>query len=625
MSKPISKQLINHGAMNAIDPALILFINDAPSVCEVRELLETALRSAPGLAIVHADAQDGALDEARSRNFSAILINMRCGADAIAMARRLRSCERSRGTPILFFVMPGDGFSFEDAYGLGAVDHVMTSVLPSILRAKLDFLASIGRNDRQLQAAEREAGEAPSGEPNPERKPTEEQLRLREDRYKRLFDSMDEGYCLIDVLFDASGQAADFRFLEVNPAFDKHTGLHDVTGRTARELIPNLDQDWFDTFGRVARTGEALRFVGEASAMHRWYEVYATRLGEGANARLALLFTDITQRKQSEEREHTAAAEALAAAEANAKFRTFFEQGSYFAGVMTLDGTIVEANRLCLDACGFAREEVIGKKFWDCGWWNPSPELMEMVRQGTAQAAAGNLFRTESKYYVADGSERVVDLVLAPVTDESGKVLFIAPSGVDITERKRVEERLRVLDRMSEATRTASDPKAILMHTTRLLGEYLGVSHCAYADVDTDSERFTIRHDWTAPGARSTAGVHSLDGFGAGVAACIRTGRTLVIRDVDRELAATDGAQAFRALAIKAIICCPLVKEGNLVAMMAVHQDVPRDWTTDDVAFVQEVVERSWAHIERVRATEVLREADRRKDEFLATLAHETA
>ena len=145
---------------------------------------------------------------------------------------------------------------------------------------------------------------------------------------------------------------------------------------------------------------------------------------------------DITERKraadalrESEERYRRAAAEAARAAEANAKFRAFFEQGTNFAGVLALDGTVVEANRLCLDACGFTREEVIGKPFWECGWWNRSAALMDMVRAASLQAAGGRQFRTETNYFVADGAERVVDLILAPVTDEAGRVLFVAATG----------------------------------------------------------------------------------------------------------------------------------------------------------------------------------------------------
>src|SRR5581483_142712 len=97
--------------------------------------------------------------------------------------------------------------------------------------------------------------------------------------------------------------------------------------------------------------------------------------------------------------------------------------------------TVVEANRLCLDACGFARDEVIGKPFWECGWWNPSAALMDVVRAGFREAAGG---------------EQVVDLVMAPVTDAAGCVLFVAATGTDITDRKQMEDALRAADRKKD-------------------------------------------------------------------------------------------------------------------------------------------------------------------------------
>jgi signal transduction histidine kinase/ActR/RegA family two-component response regulator len=160
-------------------------------------------------------------------------------------------------------------------------------------------------------------------------------------------------------------------------------------------------------------------------------------------------------------------------------------------------------------------------------------------------------------------------------------------------------------------------------HSTRLLGQYLDVTRVAYANVEADNDRFTIRHDWRVEGAISTVGDYSLDLFGSRAASDLRVGRTLLINDVDRELTAEDGADMFNQIGIKAIICCPLVKQGRLVAMMAVHQQQARTWSADDVALVEAVVDRCWAHIERVRSMEALREADRRKSEFLATLAHE--
>jgi signal transduction histidine kinase/ActR/RegA family two-component response regulator len=223
-------------------------------------------------------------------------------------------------------------------------------------------------------------------------------------------------------------------------------------------------------------------------------------------------------------------------------------------------------------------------------------------------------------------AERVyANFSTSPIRDEEGAiagVLCVSSAPVDQV-RRHVEQRLRLLDEIGEATRLSAEPKAIMEHSTRLLGEYLDATRVAYADLEADNDRFTIRHDWRVEGAISTVGVYSLDLFGSRATSNLRVGRTLLINDVDRELAQGDGYEMFNQIGIKAIICCPLVKQGGLVAMMAVHQQLPRTWTADEVALVEAVVDRCWAHIERVRATEALRDADRRKSEFLATLAHE--
>ncbi|NHZ79719.1 PAS domain S-box protein [Massilia sp. CCM 8695] len=262
------------------------------------------------------------------------------------------------------------------------------------------------------------------------------------------------------------------------------------------------------------------------------------------------------------------------------------------------------------------------------GGWGWLDAIHPDDRERTAAAwraalAASSMYQIEHRLRRADGHYRYMSARAVPIFDAAGAITEWIGIHIDIDQRKRVEERLRLLDAMSQATRNADDPKTIMEVTTRLLGQHLDVTRCPYADVEADNDRFTIRHDWTAPGAMSTVGVYSLDLFGARAASDMREGRTLRICDVDRELDAAGGAAMFNAIDCRAIICCPLVKEGKLVAMMAVHQDRPRQWTDADVALVEQTVERSWAHIERVRATEALREADRRKTEFLAILAHE--
>jgi PAS domain S-box-containing protein len=128
-----------------------------------------------------------------------------------------------------------------------------------------------------------------------------EKLRASEERYRTLFESVDQGFCIFEMVFDAQQRPVDYRFLEMNKMFETHTGLHGAVGRTARAMLPTLDSFWFETYGKVALSGEPVRFEREALAMNRWFDVYATRIGAPGNFKVALLFSDITARKQSEE------------------------------------------------------------------------------------------------------------------------------------------------------------------------------------------------------------------------------------------------------------------------------------------------------------------------------------
>jgi PAS domain S-box-containing protein len=134
-----------------------------------------------------------------------------------------------------------------------------------------------------------------------QQKSAEAALQASEERYRTLFESLDEGVCVVEVLFDSAGTACDYRFLETNPAFVELTGMADAVGNTMLSLAPKHERHWFDTYGRVALTGEPVRFVNEARALGRWYDVYATRIGAAGDHRVAVVFTDITERRRADE------------------------------------------------------------------------------------------------------------------------------------------------------------------------------------------------------------------------------------------------------------------------------------------------------------------------------------
>jgi PAS domain-containing protein len=117
-----------------------------------------------------------------------------------------------------------------------------------------------------------------------------------------LFESMDEGYCLVEMIFDAAAQPVDYRFLEVNSAFEKKTGLLNAQGKRIREINLNNEAQWFEIYGRVAVTGEAIRFVKQAKSLNgRWFDIYAFRHGGNESRKVAILFSDISDRKASED------------------------------------------------------------------------------------------------------------------------------------------------------------------------------------------------------------------------------------------------------------------------------------------------------------------------------------
>ncbi len=225
------------------------------------------------------------------------------------------------------------------------------------------------------------------------------------------------------------------------------------------------------------------------------------------------------------------------------------------------------------------------------------------------------------------GREYPIEDSAAPIRGANGDVLGVILVFHDVGTRRETERlleqserRLSFLNDLGESTRLLVDPVEIMTISTRMLGQYLHVSRCAYAEVDLDGDRFTIWEDYT-DGCASTAGDYRLELFGPKAATEMRSGRTLVIRNVAAELEGDPGAVMFHAIGVRAIVCRPLVKHGRLRAMMAVHQTSPRVWTLAEIKLIEDVIERCWSTIERARAEVAVREAKAQAEDFARGLA----
>jgi PAS domain S-box-containing protein len=286
-----------------------------------------------------------------------------------------------------------------------------------------------------------------------EHKRAEARARASEERYRTLFTSIDEGFCVAEVLFDASGRGLDHRVVEVNPSFEKLTGVPAeavLSGRTVSELVPNIERHWSETYGRVVSTGEPERFVSGSEALGRWFDVYVFRVGRAEERRVAILFNNITDRRLAEE----------ALRQSERKYRLLLEQAS--DGIHTYDprGNIIETNSKLCEMLGYTRDELLRRNVADL----IPPEDLAAVPVRFDRLQAGETILSERRLLRKDGTLLPVEISGRMISD--GVLQSIIR---DISERKRAEEALhraydelerRVEERTAELARANQTLKA---------------------------------------------------------------------------------------------------------------------------------------------------------------------
>jgi PAS domain S-box-containing protein len=164
-------------------------------------------------------------------------------------------------------------------------------------------------------------------------------------------------------------------------------------------------------------------------------------------------------------------------------FQALYDTPLLFSGILDETGRVLDANYVSIEGCGLVRAEVIGRPFWEGGWWSPDPTLADQIRRWCEQVvASGDSLRTASRYFVGDGSMRMVDLSLHPVSDGSDgggeRTSYIVATGLDITDalqaRADREERLAVEATVLKEAADQRDQELVMAHESeRLVRERL--------------------------------------------------------------------------------------------------------------------------------------------------------
>lgn len=272
------------------------------------------------------------------------------------------------------------------------------------------------------------------------------------DKYRTLFHNMDEGYCIIQMLYNKDGLPDNWRFLEVNPAFERHNGLINATGKTILEVTPGIEQVWFDIYGEVAETGQSIRFEQQSDAFQRTFNLYAFRVGDPQERKVAVLFTDITAQKMS--------GEALRKSEEHN--RAIVSQTSVGIFGADLDGYITFLNEKASQLFGLGKNEGIGVNVLDM----TVPEFRETTLQKFGKLIAeGRSFESEKRMFRKDGSEFWANLSVAGISDRKGNIKSVVAVVIDITQRKAAETALRESEQqLKELLRLKDDFIGIASH-----------------------------------------------------------------------------------------------------------------------------------------------------------------
>jgi two-component system, chemotaxis family, CheB/CheR fusion protein len=409
-----------------------------------------------------------------------------------------------------------------------------------------------------------------------ELKEAEEALRESEERYRSLFASIDEGFCVIEKVEGQPGAPLDFCFVEANPAFAAQSGVSGVIGRTIRQAFPGEPEAWFQTYDHVLRTGESTRFERGLVTQGRVLELYAFRIEDDSHRRLAVIFKDITARKRAEE--------------AQARLAAIVASSDDAIVSKDLNGVITSWNSGAERLFGYSAQEAVGQPITlliPPDRLDEESGIVERIRRGEVVEHFETIRRRK------DGTLFDVSVAVSPIRDSRGTVVGASKIARDITERNTVEaavrdseERYRTLFDLGPVAVYSCDAAGVIQTFNRRAAELWGREP---APGDTD-QRFCGSFKMFRP-----------DGSFMPHEQCpmaeVVTGTVSEVRDGEVLIERPDATRVTVVVNIR-----PLKNQrGEITGAINCFYDIT----------------------ERKEAEEALRDSDRRKTEFLAMLAHE--
>ncbi|MCX7568190.1 PAS domain S-box protein [Sulfitobacter sp. F26169L] len=258
----------------------------------------------------------------------------------------------------------------------------------------------------------------------------DEVLRESEARLRSIFTSIDKGYCLAEIMLDECGDPVDYRFLEVNPLFEQMTGLKDAAGRTALELVPELEKKWVETYARAALQGETLRFEETSDVMGRHFDVFA--MPTQSRGRFVIVFKDITEQKRTED----------ALRQSEAQFRSITEAMPQMVWATRPDGHHDFFNARWYEFTGVPEGSTDG-----AGWndiFHPEDQERAM-RKWQHCLSSGNIYDIEYRLRHHSGAYRWVLGRAQPVRDSDGTIVRWLGTCTDIHEIKLADEQRELM------------------------------------------------------------------------------------------------------------------------------------------------------------------------------------